>query len=128
VSLEVELDNSLMDTPERLREKISRLFAMVRQSLKEEIEGDGHGAPGGKVVEKIESHDKRGQTLEEALTEQGKLLSAKQAKFLEVLAYKQRRKLDQECKERFGKVLLALTSQEASVLIKEWSNSLISTR
>ncbi len=48
VNLELELDGSLVSEPTKLHEKIRQLFALVRVSLAEELNGgngNGHGAP-----------------------------------------------------------------------------------
>ena len=108
VNLEVELDNSLASDPDRLRETVSRLFGLVRKSLEDELAGTV-STPAVAV-----EHKPIGQAL------QG-LASGRQLKFCEGLAYQQRRDLRQICQDRFGKNPGAISSKEASELIKEWS-------
>src|SRR5580765_7283588 len=44
INLELELDSSLVGEPARLKERIRQLFALVRTSLTEELNGgNGHG-------------------------------------------------------------------------------------
>lgn len=42
VNLEMELDSGLMNDPPKLQEKIRALFGLVRTSLAEELNGNGH--------------------------------------------------------------------------------------
>jgi len=46
VNVEMELDTSLVSDPAKLQDKIRQLFALVRTSLAEELNGGGH-APNG---------------------------------------------------------------------------------
>jgi len=51
VNLQVELESSLVTEPAKLQEKIQKLFAVVRASLNEELNGGGkgnNGTAGGK--------------------------------------------------------------------------------
>lgn len=43
VNLEIELDTSLLTEPAKLQEKIRQLFGVARQSLAEELNGNGNG-------------------------------------------------------------------------------------
>lgn len=45
INLELELDASLVSKPQELQAKIGYLFGVVRKSLAEELNGNGHGAP-----------------------------------------------------------------------------------
>ncbi len=108
VNLEVELDGSLVSDTDRLGETVSRLFGLVRKSLEDELAGTV-STPAVAV-----EHKPIGQAL------QG-LASGRQLKFCEGLAYQQRRDLLQICQNRFGKNPGAISSKEASELIKEWS-------
>jgi hypothetical protein len=47
VNLELELDSALVAEPAKLKEKIRGLFAVVRTSLTEELNGNGHGNGNG---------------------------------------------------------------------------------
>jgi hypothetical protein len=44
INLEQELDSSLVADPVKLKERIRQLFAVVRSSLAEEVNGNGHSA------------------------------------------------------------------------------------
>jgi hypothetical protein len=44
VNIEMELDSGLIAEPNKLREKIRQLFTLVRSSLAEELNGNGHPA------------------------------------------------------------------------------------
>ena len=126
VNMEVELDNSLMQEPERLRETVSRLFAMVRQSLEQELVAESPAIKtdqSGPVSVKPE-----GQTLQEVLSSQTRLVTGKQLTFLQNLARVQRRNLEQECEQAFQASPERLTSKQASQLIECWRNSLTMAR
>jgi hypothetical protein len=123
VNLEIELAD--LDH-QKLRETIHKLFGLAKQSLEDEL-GQEEGEVQAKPVVQV-SVQPAGKTLQEAVTEHGKLLSEKQHRYLETLARTQRRNLQKECEEEFGKKPLALTSKEASALIEKWRNSLVSAR
>jgi hypothetical protein len=126
VNMEVELDNSLMQEPERLRETVSRLFAMVRQSLEMELGADSDCGRSG--IEPVAMVRPEKQTLQEAITAQGKLVTGKQLSFLQNLARTQRRDLQKECLEQFETFPERLTSKQASQLIEKWRASLTMAR
>ena len=46
VNIELELESALVNDPTRLRERIKQAFEIVRTSLAEELNGDGHTANG----------------------------------------------------------------------------------
>ena len=118
VNMEVELDNSLMQEPERLRETVSRLFAMVRQSLEMELGADSDCGRSGNAQVAVVRPEK--QTLQEALNAQGRQATAKQLSFLQNLARTQRRNLEQECEQAYQTLPERLTSKQASQLIEKW--------
>ncbi len=126
VHMEVELDNSLMQEPDRLRETVSRLFAMVRQSLEQELVADSDCSRSG--LEEGPSVRSEKQTLQEAITAQAKLVTGKQLSFLQNLARTQRRNLEQECEQAYQALPERLTSKQASSLIEKWRNSLVTAR
>lgn len=45
VNLEVEVDSNLINDPPKLQDKIRKLFNLVRSSLAEELNGNGHHQP-----------------------------------------------------------------------------------
>jgi hypothetical protein len=45
VNIELELDSGLVDDPPKLREKVHKLFNVIRTSVDEELNGHGHGKP-----------------------------------------------------------------------------------
>ncbi|MFM8932311.1 MAG: hypothetical protein ACKOS8_10595 [Gemmataceae bacterium] len=126
VNMEVELDNSLMQEPERLRETVSRLFAMVRQSLEMELGADSDCGRSG--IEPVAMVRPEKQTLQEAITAQGRQATAKQLSFLQNLARTQRRDLQMECLEQFETFPERLTSKQASAMIEKWRASLVTAR
>ena len=126
VHMEVELDNSLMQEPERLRETVSRLFAMVRQSLEQELVADSDSNRSG--LEDGPNVRAEKQTLQEAITAQAKLLTGKQLSFLQNLARTQRRDLQKECMNEFETYPERLTSKQASGLIEKWRNAPVMAR
>jgi hypothetical protein len=126
VNMEVELDNSLMQEPERLRETVSRLFAMVRQSLEQELVAE---SPAIKTDQSVQVSVKaEGQTLHEVLTSDARLVTNKQLSFLQNLARTQRRNLEQECGQAYQASPERLTSKQASQLIEKWRSSLTMAR
>ena len=126
VCMEVELDNSLMQEPERLRETVSRLFAMVRQSLEQELVAE---SPAIKTDQSVQVSVKaEGQTLQDVLSSQARLVTGKQLSFLQNLARTQRRNLEKECEEAFQTLPERLSSKQASQLIECWRNSLTMAR
>jgi len=44
VNVELELESSLVGEPAKLQERIRQIFGIVRTSLAEELNGNGHGA------------------------------------------------------------------------------------
>jgi hypothetical protein len=44
VNIEMELESSLVGDPAKLQDRIRQLFGIVRSSLAEELNGNGHGA------------------------------------------------------------------------------------
>ena len=123
INLEVELadlDNN------KLKESIHKLFHLAKESLEQEL---GHDV--------TEVHDKAAvhvsvqetcQTLEQAITAQGRQATAKQLSFLQNLARVQRRYLEKECLDEFDTYPERLTSKQASTMIEKWRNSLVSAR
>ena len=47
VNLELELDNSLVEQPDRLRERIRQLYQLAKVSVDEELNGVGHQPSNG---------------------------------------------------------------------------------
>jgi hypothetical protein len=45
INVELEVDTGLALDPTKLREKISQVFGLVRSSLTDELNGNGHGSP-----------------------------------------------------------------------------------
>jgi hypothetical protein len=124
--MEVELDNTLMQEPERLRETVSRLFAMVRQSLEQELVADSDSNRSG--LEEGPSVRIEKQTLQEAITAQAKLVTGKQLNFLQTLARSQRRDLQKEVLEAYETFPEKLSSKQASDLISKWRNAPVMAR
>ncbi|RLS26222.1 MAG: hypothetical protein DWH74_00040 [Planctomycetota bacterium] len=123
VHLEVEvadLDHT------KLRESIHKLFTLAKQSLEDELGNDGVDVQDKPVVQI--SAQPTGQTLEQAITAQGRQATAKQLSFLQNLARTQRRNLEKECMEEFETYPERLTSKQASTMIEKWRNSLVSAR
>ena len=123
VNLEVEVADLDHD---KLRDSIHRLFNLAKQSLEEELGAEGqevHDKPLVQVTAQA-----TGQTLQEAVSAQGKLVTGKQLSFLQNLARTQRRNLEKECLEAFQTLPERLSSKQASQLIECWRNSLTMAR
>jgi len=123
VNLEIELadlDNN------KLRESIHKLFSLAKQSLEDELGTEGQDAQEKPVVQV--SVQQSGQTLQEAITAQGRQATAKQLSFLQNLARTQRRNLEQECEQAYQTLPERLTSKQASQLIEKWRTSLTMAR
>ena len=123
INLEIELpdlDNN------KLRESIQRLFSLAKQSLEDELGSEGQQAQDKPVVQV--SVQPSGQTLQEAITAQGRQATAKQLSFLQNLARTQRRNLEQECEQAYQTLPERLTSKQASQLIEKWRGSLVTAR
>ena len=123
VNLEVEVADLDHD---KLRDSIHRLFNLAKQSLEEELGAEGqevHDKPLVQVTAQA-----TGQTLQEAVSAQGKLVTGKQLSFLQNLARTQRRNLEKECLEAFQTLPERLSSKQASQLIERWRNSLVMAR
>jgi hypothetical protein len=123
VNLEIELadlDNN------KLRDSIHRLFSLAKQSLEDELGAEGQEAQDKPVVQV--SVQPSGQTLQEAVATQGKLVTGKQLSFLQNLARTQRRDLQKECLQEYETYPERLTSKQASTLIEKWRSSLVTAR
>ena len=123
VNLEVEVADLDHD---KLRDSIHRLFNLAKQSLEEELGAEGqevHDKPLVQVTAQA-----TGQTLQEAVSAQGKLVTGKQLSFLQNLARTQRRDLQKECFQEFETFPERLTSKQASGLIEKWRGSLVTAR
>ena len=123
INLEVEVADLDHD---KLKESIHRLFNLAKQSLEEELGAEGqevHDKPLVQVTAQA-----TGQTLQEAVSAQGKLVTGKQLSFLQNLARTQRRNLEKECLEAFQTLPERLSSKQASQLIERWRNSLVMAR
>jgi hypothetical protein len=123
VNLEIELAD--LDN-HKLRDSIHRLFSLAKTSLEDELGTEGQDAQDKPVVQV--SVQPSGQTLQEAITAQGKLVTGKQLSFLQNLARTQRRDLQKECLEQFETYPERLTSKQASTLIERWRNAPVSAR
>ena len=123
INLEVELadlDNN------KLKESIHKLFHLAKESLEQELGGEAHEVNDKSVVQI--STQPTGQTLQEAITTQTKLISGKQLNFLQTLARSQRRDLQKEVLEAYETFPERLTSKQASALIEKWRNAPVMAR
>ena len=123
VNLEVEvadLDHN------KLRESIQKLFSLAKQSLEDELSSEGQEVQDKPIVQV--SVKPEGQTLQEVLTSDARLVTSKQLSFLQNLARTQRRNLEQECGQAYQASPERLTSKQASQLIECWRNSLTMAR
>ena len=123
VNLEVEVADLDHD---KLRDSIHRLFNLAKQSLEEELGAEVHEVQDRPVVQVTDQAT--GQTLQEAVSAQGKLVTGKQLSFLQNLARTQRRNLEKECMDEFETCPERLNSKQASTLIEKWRNSLVTAR
>jgi hypothetical protein len=123
VNLEVEvadLDHA------KLRESIHKLFTLAKQSLEDELGQDGVDVQDKPVVQVTVKPG--GQTLQEAVANNAKLVTGKQLTFLQNLARTQRRNLEQETEQAFQTLPERLTSKQASTLIERWRNATVLAR
>ena len=123
VNLEVEvadLDHN------KLRESIAKLFGLAKQSLEDELGSECQEVQDKPIVQV--SVKPEGQTLQEVLTSNARLVTSKQLSFLQNLARVQRRNLEQECEQAFQTSPERLNSKQASTLIERWRNSLTMAR
>ena len=123
VNLEVEvadLDHT------KLRDAIHKLFTLAKQSLEDELGQDGVDVQDKPVVQVTVKPE--GQTLQEAVANNAKLVTGKQLTFLQNLARTQRRNLEQETEQAFQTLPERLTSKQASTLIERWRTSLTMAR
>lgn len=123
VNLEVEVADLDHD---KLRTSIHNLFNLAKKSLDDELGSEGQEFQDKPVVQV--SVQPSGQTLQEAITAQGRQATAKQLSFLQNLARTQRRNLEQECEQAFQTLPERLTSKQASQLIEKWRTSLTMAR
>ena len=123
VNLEVEvadLDHN------KLRESIAKLFGLAKQSLEDELGSECQEVQDKPIVQV--SVKPEGQTLQEVLTSNARLVTSKQLSFLQNLARVQRRNLEQECEQAFHTSPERLNSKQASTLIERWRSSLVMSR
>lgn len=123
VNLEVEVADLDQN---KLKESIHRLFNLAKQSLDEELGSESQDVQDKPVVQI--SAQATGQTLQEAVTANCRLVSGKQITYLQNLARTQRRDLQKECLEHFETYPERLTSKQASTLIEKWRTSLTTAR
>ena len=123
VNLEVEvadLDHN------KLRESIAKLFGLAKQSLEDELGSECQEVQDKPIVQV--SVKPEGQTLQDVLTSNARLVTGKQLTFLQNLARVQRRNLEQECEQAFQTSPERLNSKQASTLIERWRSSLVMSR
>ena len=123
VNLEVEvadLDHN------KLRESIAKLFGLAKQSLEDELGSECQEVQDKPIVQV--SVKPEGQTLQDVLTSNARLVTSKQLSFLQNLARVQRRNLEQECEQAFHTSPERLNSKQASTLIERWRSSLVMSR
>ena len=123
INLEVEVADLDHD---KLKESIHRLFNLAKQSLEEELGAEGHEVQDRPVVQV--TAQATGQTLQEAVAANCRLVSGKQITYLQNLARTQRRDLQKECLEQFETYPERLTSKQASTLIEKWRNAPVTAR
>lgn len=123
ISLEVEVADLDHD---KLRDSIHRLFNLAKQSLEEELAAEGQEVHDKPVVQV--TAQATGQTLQEAVAANCRLVSGKQITYLQNLARTQRRDLQKECLEQFETYPERLTSKQASTLIEKWRNAPVTAR
>lgn len=117
VNLELELDSTLVQEPAKLQDKIRQMFALVRESLAEELNGKDH------------AHDGR-QSQPAATNGNGtkggnpRPATQSQVKALHAIAKAQRLNISQVLRERFQVSKPEdLTIKQASLLIDSLNKS-----
>jgi hypothetical protein len=113
VNLEIELDSSLIQEPERLQDRIRQVFRLARQSVDEElarqIEDHGHDNS------RASASNGNGQS-----RSNGRTATASQVRAIRAIASRQKLDLAQTLQDRFGTDRPDdLSISEASALIDE---------
>jgi hypothetical protein len=128
VNLEVELDSSLVQEPERLQERIRHVFRLAQQSVDEELARQQNPQPSDNGQSRAESPTQFGPAAEsrpqngnDQRNGSGRMAGEKQLTYARQLAGQVKglgvRKLESLAQRMFNKPLAALSSLDASGLI-----------
>ncbi len=134
VNLEVELDSSLIQEPERFHDRIRQVFRLAQQAIDEELNrqqgsstashqtnGAGNGCAAQTSHNGSQTNDNSQHTNGNGRNGQGTIASEKQIGYARQLAKQIQglgiRRLDSLAQKMFGKQLVALTTMDASGLI-----------
>jgi hypothetical protein len=126
VNLEVELDSSLVQEPERLQDRIRQVFRLAQQSVEEELARQQNAEPPGNGTSNGQSRTEVPTQPESAASNRpqngnGHMASEKQIVYARQLAGQVKglgvRKLESLAQRMFNKPLAALSSLDASGLI-----------
>ncbi len=134
VNLEVELDSSLIQEPERFHDRIRQVFRLAQQAIDEELNrqqsngttshqtnGAGNGCAAQTSHNGSQTNDNSQHTNGNGRNGQVTIASEKQIGYARQLAKQIQglgiRRLDSLAQKMFGKQLVALTTMDASGLI-----------
>lgn len=99
VNVEMELESALIGEPTKLRERIRQLFGVVRDSLTEELNGNGKPAANGAAAD-THSHSGHGAP-SNGSDPAPRPATASQIRALQSICKSQRVNLDQVIQDRF---------------------------
>jgi hypothetical protein len=128
VNLEVELDSTLINDPERFHERIRQVFRLAQQAVDEELArqtaANGHGYSHPPANGNGNGHHRNGNGNAAPRRSQGHRATASQARALRAIADRQGLDLAAELQTRFGvKEPEEISITEASGLIDELKSS-----
>lgn len=119
VNLEVEVDSTLIGEPAKFQERIRQLFGLVRTSLAEELNGNGHAANGNGASTNGHPGPNNGHGAV-IIADKPRMATASQLKAISAFAHRQQINLIPFLQNRIGVGRPAdLTLKQASQVIDE---------
>jgi len=105
VNLEVELDSSLIQEPERFHDRIRQVFRLAQQAIDEELNRQQGGGTASQTTNGHAAHDGNGHATPNGNGKprsNGRKATASQVRALHAIASRQGLDLTQALQERFG--------------------------